>query len=277
MMKATMVQRAVEGLTLLVARILNTIVVLVKKTHISTTSASLPSVPSCWSSSSSEEEEDDDNGYGLSWRLAVEANNVGPWRTVPTRCYRHVQSYIMGGQYQNDVQLIADQILSYALHIPLSSDGLDAWVFDVDDTCISNINYYKAQGFGCDPFDSGKFKEWIMKGSCPAIPSILGVFKKLIERGFKVFLLTGRDQATLGHITILNLHSQGFIGYHRLILRRGEYKGESASKYKSEKRKEIEAEGYRIWGNVGDQWSDLQGYSQGKRSFKLPNPMYFIR
>ncbi|KAI9107933.1 hypothetical protein K1719_020806 [Acacia pycnantha] len=268
-----MVQRAVEGLTLFVTKILNTVVVLVKK-H----STSLPSSSSSSSSSlSSDTKDDDDNGYGLSWRLAVEANNVAPWRTVPVRCYKHVQSYIMGGQYQNDVQVIADQILAYAFHIPLSSDGFDAWVFDVDDTCISNINFYKDHQFGCDPFDSGKFKEWMMKGACPAIPSVLGLFKKLIERGFKVFLLTGRDQATLGQITTLNLHSQGFIGYHRLILRQGEYKGESASKYKSEKRKEIESEGFRIWGNVGDQWSDLQGFSLGNRVFKLPNPMYFIR
>lgn len=268
MMKATMVQRAVEGLTLFAARILNTVVVVLVKMH------------STWSPSSSaaaeDDDDDNDNGYGLSWRLAVEANNVGPWQTVPARCYRHVQKYITEGQYQNDVQLIADQILNYAREIPLSSDGFDAWVFDVDDTCISNINYYKTLRFGCDAFDKEKFKEWITKGACPAIPSVLKVFNTLTEKGFKVFLLTGRDQAALGNITTRNLHSQGFTAYYRLILRQGEYKGESVSKYKSEKRKEIEREGYRIWGNVGDQWSDLQGYSLGNRTFKLPNPMYFI-
>ncbi|VAH26387.1 unnamed protein product [Triticum turgidum subsp. durum] len=33
------------------------------------------------------------------------------------------------------------------------------------------------------------------------------------------------------------------------------------------------AEGYRIRGNVGDQWSDLQGDCAGDRVFKVPNPM----
>ena len=50
----------------------------------------------------------------------------------------------------------------------------------------------------------------------------------------------------------------------------------AATTYKSEKRKQIESEGYRILGNSGDQWSDLLGSSMSARSFKLPNPMYYI-
>jgi len=47
-------------------------------------------------------------------------------------------------------------------------------------------------------------------------------------------------------------------------------------KYKSDVRKQLEEEGYRIWGNVGDQWSDIKGDYLGNRTFKLPNPMYFV-
>jgi hypothetical protein len=46
--------------------------------------------------------------------------------------------------------------------------------------------------------------------------------------------------------------------------------------YKSEKREEMVKEGYRIRGNSGDQWSDLLGSAMSERSFKLPNPMYYI-
>lgn len=53
-------------------------------------------------------------------------------------------------------------------------------------------------------------------------------------------------------------------------------KGKLATQYKSEKRKELEDEGYRIHGSSGDQWSDLNGFAVAKRSFKLPNPMYYI-
>jgi HAD superfamily, subfamily IIIB (Acid phosphatase) len=52
--------------------------------------------------------------------------------------------------------------------------------------------------------------------------------------------------------------------------------GKTAVAYKSEKRAELEAEGYRIHGSSGDQWSDLLGLPMAARSFKLPNPMYYI-
>jgi hypothetical protein len=56
-----------------------------------------------------------------------------------------------------------------------------------------------------------------------------------------------------------------------------EYRGQSSSVFKSAMRKRlVEEEGYRIRGNVGDQWSDLQGDYVGDRVFKIPNPMYYV-
>ena len=52
--------------------------------------------------------------------------------------------------------------------------------------------------------------------------------------------------------------------------------GKPATTYNSEKRAELENEGYRIHGNSGDQWSDLGGYAVAARSFKLPNPTDYI-
>lgn len=71
----------------------------------------------------------------------------------------------------------------------------------------------------CDPFDAVGFKAWAAKGQCPAIPPVLGLFNKLIRNGFKVILLTGRDEETLKQCTVDNLRNQGFIGYDRLIMR----------------------------------------------------------
>ncbi|KAJ0537055.1 putative Acid phosphatase [Helianthus annuus] len=53
------------------------------------------------------------------------------------------------------------------------------------------------------------------------------------------------------------------------------YQG-NAVEYKSGKRKELEEAGYRIRGNMGDQWSDLIGSNTGDRTFKVPDPMYYI-
>lgn len=206
----------------------------------------------------------------------MEADNVRRWRTVPTQCLGYIGTYMTGGQYIRDLDFIMDQIMLYANEIALSGDGMDAWILDVDDTCISNVNYYKGKRFGCDPFDPPAFKAWAIKGGCPAVPPVLRMFRTLIKSGFKVFLLTGRNSEDLQKATADNLHREGFIGYERLILRTEAYNGQGAVKYKSEVRKQLVEEGYRIWGNVGDQWSDLQGEYIGNRTFKLPNPMYFV-
>ncbi|XP_039136092.1 acid phosphatase 1-like [Dioscorea cayenensis subsp. rotundata] len=214
--------------------------------------------------------------YTLSWRFAIESNNLRSWPTVPRRCLPYIKTYMLGGQYQHDLDMVIAEMLTYMNSIILNNDGKDIWILDVDDTCISNLKYYERKNFGCDPFDRVMFKSWILEGSCPAIHSMLVFYKKLIERGFKVFLLTGRHEEQLGSITALNLLLQGYVGHERLILRSSKYKGQSAEKFKSAIRKEIEGEGYRIHGNVGDQWSDLTGESIGARTFKLPNPMYFV-
>ncbi|XP_058743270.1 acid phosphatase 1-like isoform X1 [Vicia villosa] len=276
MLKIKSVQTIVAGLTFLLALLTNLLLKLQRQHNRKAQKLqTMMMIRSELDSSSSSEV--DDERYGLSWRLAVESNNnVRPWKTVPARCYKHVENYILDGQYELDMNIIVDEIIFYAKsQIPVPSNK-DAWILDVDDTCISNIPYYKNKRFGCEPFDSTMFKAWINKGMCPANPVVLRLFKTLIQKGFKVFLLTGRYEGTLAKITMDNLHSQGFIGYQRLILRSDEYKGQSAVKYKSSIRKEIEKEGYRIWGNVGDQWTDLQGDSLGNRTFKLPNPMYCI-
>ncbi|TXG57493.1 hypothetical protein EZV62_015322 [Acer yangbiense] len=221
----------------------------------------------------------DGSSYCLSWRLAVEANNVRAWRTVPTQCLRYVESYMIDGQYDRDVELIVEQILSYVNQIALSDNGMDAWILDVDDTCISNVFYYKGKRYGCDPYDPSGFRAWALKGGCPGIPAVVGMFSTLVNGGFKVILVTGRDEETFGQITRDNLHNQGFYGYDRLIMRTfrtATDKGKSAVVYKSEIRKQLMEEGYTLWGNVGDQWSDLQGECPGNRTFKLPNPMYFV-
>ncbi|XP_010529940.1 PREDICTED: acid phosphatase 1-like [Tarenaya hassleriana] len=219
---------------------------------------------------------DFNSSYCLSWRLAVEANNVRPWRTAPAQCLRYTEIYMLGGQYDRDVELIVEQIKSYVDEIVLSGDGMDAWILDVDDTCISNIFYYRVKRYGCDPYDPMGFRAWAMKGGCPAIQPVLELFNKLTTTGFKVFLVTGRDEESLGQATLENLQNQGFMGYERLIMRNQDHRGQSAITYKTAIRQKLMEEGYRIWGNVGDQWSDLQGQCSGNRTFKIPNPMYFV-
>ncbi|XP_028074058.1 uncharacterized protein LOC114276467 [Camellia sinensis] len=53
-----------------------------------------------------------------------------------------------------------------------------------------------------------------------------------------------------------------------------EYK--EVQKYKADIRKQLIEQGYHIWGIVGDQWSSIEGLPTAKRTFKLPNPMYYV-
>ncbi|TVU37222.1 hypothetical protein EJB05_10525, partial [Eragrostis curvula] len=217
----------------------------------------------------------DEYPYCLSWRVMVEANNAKGWRTVPPPCVGYVWAYTAWGQYHRDVGGVADQAAAYAAGIAPAADGLDAWVIDVDDTCLSNLLYYQAKQFGA--YDPVAFKAWASRGICPGIPAIRQLFWTLRGRGFRVFLVTGRDEETLGAITVANLAAAGFSGYDRLIMRGAGQRGQSAVAFKSAVRRQlVEEEGYRIRGNVGDQWSDLQGDVAGDRVFKVPNPMYFV-
>lgn len=53
-----------------------------------------------------------------------------------------------------------------------------------------------------------------------------------------------------------------------------EHKG--VKNYKAEARRRLVEEGYRLWGIVGDQWSSFDGSPVAKRSFKLPNSLYYV-
>nr|GEU32732.1 zinc finger, CCHC-type [Tanacetum cinerariifolium] len=48
------------------------------------------------------------------------------------------------------------------------------------------------------------------------------------------------------------------------------------SGFKAIKRKDLEEVGYKISGDMGDQWSDLLGSNPGDRTFKVSDPMYYI-
>uniref|UniRef100_A0A0E0L7J7 Acid phosphatase n=1 Tax=Oryza punctata TaxID=4537 RepID=A0A0E0L7J7_ORYPU len=210
-----------------------------------------------------------------SWRLAGEANNLAPWKSLPEECAGYVREYLTGVAYRSDLEVVAREASAYARTARVGDDGRDAWVFDVDETLLSNLPYYADHGYGLELFDHREFDKWVERGEAPAIPSSLKLYNEVRDLGFKTFLLTGRSEGHHG-VTVDNLKKQGFHDWDKLILRAPADRKKTATIYKSEKRKEMEEEGYRILGNSGDQWSDLLGFSTSARSFKLPNPMYYI-
>lgn len=82
------------------------------------------------------------------WRFAAEANNLSPWKTIPPECGGYVKEYMLGKGYGFDLEMVAREAGRYARSVDLVGDGMEAWVFDVDDTLLSNLPYYVDHGFG---------------------------------------------------------------------------------------------------------------------------------
>ncbi|XP_020210911.1 acid phosphatase 1 [Cajanus cajan] len=204
------------------------------------------------------------------WRVAGEANNLGAWKSA-----EYVKEYMRGKGYVADLEMVSKEAGEFAKSVELAADGKDAWIFDVDETLLSNLPYYAAHGYGLEVFDHEKFNDWVEQGLAPAIEPSLKLYEDVLNLGFKVILLTGRSERHRS-VTVDNLINAGFKDWHQLILRTPDDQGKRAILYKSEKRSDMEKDGYRILGNSGDQWSDLLGSSVSVRSFKLPNPMYYI-
>lgn len=217
----------------------------------------------------------DDDIYCESWRFSVETNDAGSWSTVPARCELFVQDYMTGKRYLSDSEVVGEDALAFAKTVELAGDGRDSWVFDVDETLLSNLPYYAANGYGSETYNETSFDVWVDLAEAPALPASLSLYKELQQLGFTIFLLTGRSEYQR-NVTEKNLQDAGFTNWERLILRGPSDQGTTAIVYKSEKRSDLQDEGYRIHGSSGDQWSDLLGFAVARRSFKLPNPMYYI-
>jgi acid phosphatase len=211
------------------------------------------------------------------WRFGVETNTLRSWTAVPPECVEYVKSYMVGSgsQYARDSHMVANESIAYVSSLKLSGDGKDAWVFDVDETLLSNLPFFADHQYGGEGIDDDAFIKWADLAEAPPLPTSRDLYVHLLELGFKIFLLTGRYDYER-NATEKNLARAGYHSWEALLLRDPEDYEKSAMIYKSERRLKIEQDGFRIVGNSGDQWSDLTGYAVGDRTFKLPNPMYWV-
>ncbi|XP_057773381.1 acid phosphatase 1-like [Salvia miltiorrhiza] len=213
----------------------------------------------------------------MSWRLAVETNNLQGWKLVPMSCETYVGNYMLGMQYRLDCEAVADAAIEYAKTVKPAADGKDVWVFDIDETTLSNLPYYARSDvlFGAIAYNSTRFNEWVAEGKAPAVPGIQRLYLAVQSLGFGTVFLSGTGEK-FTDIRTSNLQESGYNNWKKLTLKGEDEHGMPALLYKSQKRTELVNEGYRIVGNVGDQWSDLLGANVGNRTFKVPDPMYYV-
>lgn len=214
--------------------------------------------------------------YCESWRINVELNNIKDFEVVPQECVDHVKHYMTSSQYTADSERAIEEVRLYLSSCcTLQGDGKDAWIFDVDDTLLSTIPYYKKHGFGGVKLNATLFESWMKQSKAPALDHTLKFFHEIKDKGVKIFLISSRSE-TLRSATVENLINAGYHGWSSLILRGLEDDFMKVQQYKSEARRALTKEGYRIWGIIGDQWSSVEGLPGAKRTFKLPNSMYYL-
>jgi len=157
------------------------------------------------------------------------------------------------GRYEAEVGALVDQARVF-LESRAPRGGKLAIVLDLDETALSNLTSLRANDWGFivgGPCDLA----WIAMAQSPPIKPVLALAR---ERGAAVFFLTGRPEC-LRAVTERNL---------QINVR-------SAVELKAAERKKLVDRGYTIIVNMGDQMSDLDG-GFAERTYKLPNPFYFV-
>jgi hypothetical protein len=101
----------------------------------------------------------------------------------------------------------------------------------------------------------------------PATPSVRTIAKEAAADGAAVFFVTARP-AVLGWQTEINLKSVGYPVAG--IYTRPWFNTQPDAALKTAARQSIEAQGYRIVANIGNNTSDLTG-GYAERTFKLPD------
>ncbi|GLJ06234.1 hypothetical protein SUGI_0033870 [Cryptomeria japonica] len=121
---------------------------------------------------------------------------------------------------------------------------------------ISNLPYYRKHQYGGEAYKFALFNGWVGEGKEHMLLSSLQLYNFLLTKGVKNFFILGRDEN------------------YREIMRGNNDQGTIVMEYKLEKRGKLVKKGYWIWGNVGDQWTDITRTYVGSHTFKIP--MYYI-
>lgn len=191
--------------------------------------------------------------------------------------------------YKKDVARVVDEARAFiAERVPRVDKP--AVVLDIDETSLSNWQQIVHNGFGYFPSGACDLKstspcgqrEWELSSAASAIEPTLALYRTIRTLRGKngeevaIFFVTGRNDDALERLaTEFNLHKVGYDDWKRLVMRSDLDPGRNVSVYKTAARERIEADGFRIVANLGDQLSDLVG-GHAERCFKIPNPFYFI-
>lgn len=184
-----------------------------------------------------------------------------------------VQQYATSGEYGRDLATVALQANKYLTKrvTKVKPDQKLAIVFDIDETVLTNLTQMQENDFGYVP---AVWKRWLAEARAPAIVPVQAVYETAVRHNVAVFFITARHESDRAS-TEKNLRDVGYDKWEKVYLMADDTE-KPARLYKTAARVQIEADGYTIVANVGDQTSDLQG-GHAERTFKLPNPFYIVK
>lgn len=190
----------------------------------------------------------------------------------------NLRTYHDSGLYDKEVAEVAAKANQYIikeaeLNARSSHPQKLAIVLDIDETSLSYYESLSKKNFCYDPVAS---RENILNEGAPAIKPILELYQDAIKHQISVFFITARRTHLYG-ATARNLKKAGFKNWTGLYTRPNHYQDKQISRaqFKTETRAMITKQGYTIIASIGDQLSDLSG-GYARKTFKLPNPFYFI-
>lgn len=185
-----------------------------------------------------------------------------------------IVNYHQSGAYDYDVEKVMEQAKVYidkrlVINAKAKPQKKLALVFDIDETSLSNYQFFKDAGFGSD---ESVWQDAQLSTNSPAIGPTKKLYRYAIKHGITVFFITARPEK-YRETTTKNLQAAGYNKYKALYLLPNDYHQRSFAPYKIGARKEITDEGYDIIASFGDQYSDLSG-GYADRVYKLPNYIY---
>jgi predicted secreted acid phosphatase len=192
---------------------------------------------------------------------------------------RQVDEYISSGRYERDFSAVVAQARDW-LEQRSKTAKRPAIVLDIDETSLSNWPAYRLNGWGrvvgggCD-LDQGPcgLRAWQALAQSQALTPTRELARRAHELGVAVFFISGRPP-NLREPTERNLREQGYDPAGVILLPEGAH-FKSAVDFKAPERRKIAEQGYTIILSLGDQESDLVG-GFAERTFKLPNPVYYL-
>jgi predicted secreted acid phosphatase len=192
---------------------------------------------------------------------------------------RQVEQYISSGRYDADFAKVAQNAQAF-LEQRAAKVTRPAIVLDIDETSLSNWPAYKVNGWvrivgGDCNLEQGPcgVRAWQATGQSKALAPTLALVTRARALGVAVFFISARPH-NLQAATERNLREQGFSWEQVIVLPEGGAFA-SAVDFKAPERKKIADRGFTILLSMGDQDSDLRG-GYAERTFKLPNPIYFL-